>query len=755
MVREVQRKAASATAASRQEAPCLDEQVTADLVLGGIISSQMTGYAERPAQIEMARLVARAITGDIPAVIEAATGTGKTIAYLIPLARSGKVGLISTANKALQEQLFYKDIPFVQRHVTYVEAALVKGMGNYVCLDRLDRALAEQKSLQGTDFPALLHLIDASDADWGGDFESLGAFLPPALLSLVRAESDLCTWNSCRFFDDCYLHQVRERAAQARIIVVNHTLMLLNAAVGGALLPRYDVLIVDEAQHLEEEATHVFTLTVSPEQVSTLVALGLLKEYGKLALIEAVQVAQQQAWERLAQGLGPSFTGKIRLSAPLEEGLALSSRLADLAGDLAQVPTSGMTEQESLHFAKLVKRTQNLAKKVQVVFSVDNPRRYVYYVERVSHARGFGLHVSAAPLSVAEWLQTKVFLRKPRSEEPGAPVRAGDSLRERGPRHQASPVPYAVVCTSATLSTPDAPGASRAGEASFAYFRRSIGLVGEAFPQVEERVLPTTFDYRTNALLYLPVGLPDPGYASTREDDLCVALGQEMRRLVEVSRGRAFLLFSSRRMLERVHQELCSPPLPYPLLRQGEVPRRELLRRFQETPSVLLGLKQFWEGVDIPGDALSLVVIDKLPFDPPHDPIQEARVALMREAGEDWFGGYVLPRAVLRLKQGMGRLLRTASDRGVMAVLDPRLHTRQYGPSILRALPPARRTGELAAVGQFFAAPRARGEYPGSEGGGALGQRPAAVPPPPARDAHGVDGRDRRSGRGREGRPHG
>jgi len=698
MVSEAQNRAANVPAAPQPAEPSLDERVAADLRQGGILSAQLAGYVERPAQIEMARLVAISITEDIPAVIEAATGTGKTISYLIPLARSGKVGLISTANKALQEQLFFKDIPFVQRHVTYVEAALVKGMGNYVCLARVERALAEQQSLQGTDFPALLHLIDAPDSDWSGDVESLGAFLPFSLLSQVRADSDLCTWSSCRFYNDCYVHHMRERAAEARIIVVNHTLMLVNAALGGVLLPKHEVLLIDEAQNLEEAATQVFTLTVSPEQVSTLLALGPLKEHGRPALIQAVQAAQQQAWECLERVLGPSFSGKTRLAEPFEEGLVLSSRLAELAGDLARVPTSDMTEQEAMHFAKLVKRAHNLAKKVRGVFSADSPRRYVYYVERVSRLRGPTLHISAAPLSVAEWLQKKVFLRKARTQE------TGGSDVESGPRGQAPPTPYAVICTSATISTVDASARSAPGaEASFAYFRSRIGLTGAAFPQVQERVLPTAFDYHNNALLYLPVGLPDPSYAGGREDERCEAIGQEMRRLVEVSRGRAFLLFSSRRMLERVHQALCTPPLPYPLLRQGDVPRRELLRRFQETPSVLLGLKQFWEGVDIPGEVLSLVVIDKLPFDPPHDPVQEARVALMREAGEDWFGGYVIPRTVLRLKQGMGRLLRTATDRGVLAVLDPRLHTRQYGPSILRALPPAKRTGQVAVVRQFFA----------------------------------------------------
>jgi Rad3-related DNA helicase len=702
--------------ATRREDLALDEQVAADLRQGGVLSSQLAGYVERPAQIEMARLVARAIEEDVPAVVEAATGTGKTHSYLIPLARSGKVGLISTANKALQEQLFFKDIPFVQQHIAYVEAALVKGMGNYLCLDRMEHALAEQEGLEGTDFPTLLHLVDAPDSDWGGDFESLGAPLPAALLAQVRADSDLCTWSSCRHFDDCYVRQMRERASSARIIVVNHTLTLLNASIGGLLLPRHDVLVIDESHALEEVATQIFTLTVSPEQISSLLAQGLLKEHGKAALLDAVQEAQQIAWQRLEQALGPSFSGKTRLGEPFEEGLALSSRLDDLARDLEQVATSDMTEREALHFAKLLKRTLTLSKKVRAVFAVDRPGRYVYFVERVSRPRGYTLHISAAPLSVAEWLQKKVFLRRAKADEAGeAPPKLEDGSGAGEAPPKPPPTPYAVICTSATLATVD-PARQGASASPFTYFRRQVGLDDELFPRVLERVLPATFDYRNNALLYLPAGLPDPGHARTREQDLACAIGQEMRRLVEASRGRAFLLFSSRRMLELVYQELSSPPLPYPLLRQGDWPRRELLRRFLEAPSVLCGLKQFWEGVDIPGEALSLVVIDKLPFDPPYDPIQEARVALMRQAGEDWFAGYVVPRAILRLKQGMGRLLRTETDRGVMAILDPRLYTRQYGPSILRALPQASRTGQLDAVRHFFASPSAAAGSPDKGG---------------------------------------
>jgi Rad3-related DNA helicase len=239
---------------------------------------------------------------------------------------------------------------------------------------------------------------------------------------------------------------------------------------------------------------------------------------------------------------------------------------------------------------------------------------------------------------------------------------------------------------------------------NFGYFRRRVGLekTADEPDEVLERILPLTFDYESNALLYVPRDLPEPTYG-TGSDDYMKAIAREMYKLVKASRGRAFLLFSSKRMLERAY-ELMSPHLPYPLLKQGDMTRLELTRRFrEEEDSVLFGLKSFWEGVDIAGDALSLVVIDKLPFDPPDDPVHEARVAQMKAAGENWFGTYVLPQAVLRLKQGIGRLLRTREDRGVMAILDTRLYTKGYGKMVLNALPPARRTMSIREVEHFFA----------------------------------------------------
>jgi Rad3-related DNA helicase/serine/threonine protein kinase len=653
----------------------LYETVADDLRQGGILSQRLPGYEERPAQIEMAILVARSLTQNDPAISEAGTGTGKSLAYLVPIVRSGKVAIISTANKALQEQLFYKDIPFIQKHIKQFDAALVKGVGNYVCIDRLE---SERVGLQfyakNREFMRLVDITNDPDSTFMGDFETLDFQLPPDIRGKVCADSDQCAWSKCGYFADCYVRKMRVKAERAQVIVVNHTLLLLDAAMDGYLLPERDVIVLDEAHHLEEEATRSFTVTVSPNSVLTLLAQRMLKEHSLLILQDEANKALYTAWEQLKLVADPGYKGRANLSAPLEEGLKLATVISDLADSLRKQRPKNLPEKEEQLYDKLLARTQNLAKNIRTVFAVDQPERFVYYVERIATAgqRGFLLQVSASPLDVTSWLKEKLF----------------DKCN--------------VICTSATLATigPN-PAKPEDKGPNFAYFRRRVGLDPTDYPNVLERILPLTFDYESNALLYLPRDLPAPAFG-TGSDDYTKAIAREMYRLVKISRGRAFLLFSSKRMLDQSY-ELMAPHLDYPLLKQGDMSRLELTRRFrEETGAILFGLKSFWEGVDIAGEALSLVVIDKLPFDPPDDPVHEARVAQMKAAGENWFGTYVLPQAVLRLKQGLGRLLRTREDRGVMAILDTRLHTKGYGKMVLEALPPARRTANIKEVHRFF-----------------------------------------------------
>ena len=670
-------KELAAKPAASPNGKTLHSIVEDDLRQGGVLSQQLPGYEERPAQIEMATVVARSLTQSVPSIIEASTGTGKSLAYLLPIVRSSKVAIVSTANKALQEQLFYKDIPFVQKHIKPFEAALVKGAANYVCLDRVEsERVGMQFYAKNRDFKRLLTMIEDPDSTFTGDFETLGFQLPGDIRSRVATDSDQCAWSKCEFFGDCYVRRMRARAERAQVIVVNHTLLLLDAAMEGFLLPERDVIVLDEAHHLEEEATRSFTVTIGPMQVQTLLAQKMLKDHTLLHLQDETLQAAEHMWSRLYQVANPGFKGRANLTEPLEEGLRLATRIGDLADSLRKQRPKNLAEKEDQLYDKLLKRAQNLAENVRMVFSVAQPDKFVYYVERAeASSNRVTLQASAAPLDVTTWLKERLFNKSN------------------------------VICTSATLAT-IGPNPARPEDKgpNFAYFRRRTGLDPLERADVLESILPLTFDYENNALLYLPRDLPEPAYGQG-SDDYMKAVAREMYKLVKLSRGRAFLLFSSKRMLDRAY-ELMSPHLPYPLLKQGDQTRLELTRRFREEEgAVLFGLKSFWEGVDIAGEALSLVVIDKLPFDPPDDPVHEARVAQMKAAGENWFGIYVLPQAVLRLKQGLGRLLRTRDDRGVMAILDTRLHTKGYGKMVLNALPPARRTASLRDVERFFMIP--------------------------------------------------
>src|SRR5579884_1550007 len=391
----------------------LQSTVAADLRQGGILSRSLPGYEERPAQIEMAMLVARSLTQNVPAIVEAGTGTGKSLSYLLPIVRSGKVAIVSTANKALQEQLFFKDIPFVQKYIRHFDAALVKGMGNYICLDRVEQErVGIQHYVKNPDFQRLLERIENSDERFTGDFEMLGFTLPADIRAKVNADRDQCTWSKCSYFSECFVRRMKARASQASVIVVNHTLLLLDAFMEGNLLPERDVIIIDEAHHLEDEATRAFTTTVSQGRISTLLAQHLLKDHTPPALQEETKDAMIRAWDRLARVADPGYKGRANLKEPLQEGLNLASMIAKLAEALRTGRPKQMTEKDEQLYDKLISRAQNLSEDVRIAFAVDRPEKYVYYVEKVTIGGRRGLQqleVSAAPLEVTGWLKEHLF----------------------------------------------------------------------------------------------------------------------------------------------------------------------------------------------------------------------------------------------------------------------------------------------------------------------------------------------------------
>ncbi len=630
---------------------------------GGVISKRLAGYESRPAQVEMAETVAAAIASGRHAVIEGGTGVGKSLAYLIPAVYSGKKVVVSTANKALQDQLVSKDIPFLQLSLPReVSAALVKGRSNYLCLDRFD---AENAALtlagRTLEFQRLARWAATTAS---GDFEEIET--PPRRDLMMRLASTTrsCIGNACVHYNACFIEKMRARAAEADIVVCNHALLLADLVLrdfGHYLLPDRDLVIVDEAHRLEDAALGALSVSLRRRDMMELLESHLLERFGGPAvgrlggLIDALfhpfeTVQGQTRTLPITEALGPA--------------LALSATLQSVYDHLGAHNPYGDLMQRSeatRHYVKLMEWCDRLMLDCRAIGQSHDPDEVVRYVDYpfVAGARAAVLHWS--PIDVATPLRALLFTKTP------------------------------VICTSATLAVSD-----------FAYFRHAVGILDE--DDAVEMTAPSPFDYPTQALLYVPAHLPE--FRSSATAEYSAALVDEMESLVKASGGGAFLLFTSYRGLEDAFAVLA-PRLEdegYTVLKQGGLPRPELMRRFREDgAAILFAVKSFWEGVDVAGEALSLVVIDRMPFSVPDDPIVAARVARLKREGGDWFDDLMLPAAILQLKQGFGRLIRRADDRGVVAILDSRLARKGYGKRVIAALPPARLVHHIEQVEEFYA----------------------------------------------------
>ncbi len=619
----------------------------------------------------MAREVERALEGRRYLVAEAGTGTGKTLAYLVPAALSGRKVVVSTATKALQEQIWEKDLPLLAGPGRLpVKAALLKGRSNYYCKERGAR-FAEHPTFatreDATLYPRLL--------DWAAGTETgnLGEVdLPDAWSARreVSATSETCLGKECPLHQECFVTLARARAAEADLVLVNHHLFFADLAMrtgpaGAEVLPAYEAVVFDEAHALEDVATDWFGLGASSFKVEELArdavrAVADRPDLSKLVEVTAreLTLAGKRYYDALArrvQGPGggagafraprarahggaaappaPSYDVKVPLTAELLSGLADDQARLDLALEELR---GALADFEEAPLAALVRRAAEQRAELAAVTAIGDPGR-VHYVE----LRGRGVFLRAAPIDVAEELVTRLYRRLD-----------------------------TAIFTSATLAT--------AGR--FDFFRRSLGLAPEL--DVSEVLYAGPFDYARQAALVVPPGLPEPAHPA-----FFAEAARAVKELVGLTGGRAFVLSTSLRGM-RALREACAD-LPYPLLLQGERPKGKLLSLFREEPSVLFATQSFWEGVDVVGDALSLVVIDKLPFAPPNDPVVAARVRALEAAGRDAFSELSVPAAALALKQGFGRLVRSRTDRGLVAVLDRRLLTKGYGRAFLATLPPA------------------------------------------------------------------
>ena len=627
----------------------------------GPLAGTIPGYRLRPQQLEMALAVAHAIETRGLLIAEAGTGTGKTFAYLVPaLSKGGKV-IVSTGTKTLQDQLYNRDIPMVRNALQApVTVALLKGRANYVCHYHLERAKKDGRFVNRDDVVYLARIESYAKTSKTGDRGGLAEVPEDATVwPQVTSTRENCLGGDCPNYKDCFVMEARKQAMDADVVVVNHHLFFADVVLRdegvAELLPACNTVIFDEAHQLPETASLFFGESVSSSQLVEL-ARDTRIEAATFAKDNAALPEASSALEKAARDLRLQFredAGRQPLSAAqvnpaFTEALDLAvTRLTDLTALLE----SQADRSEGLQkcWTRGIDLIGGLAR-----WWEDEDKSWVRWIEIF----GGSVHLNATPLSIAD-----IFHR------------------------QITGNPRAWIFTSATLSV----------QGNFSHYQREMGLADAATAFWE-----SPFDYANQALLYVPEGLPEPNAEGYTRKAVEAALP-----VIEAAEGRTFFLFTSLRAMrearELMETGMKKMGMEYPLLMQGEGSRSELLERFRKLGNaVLLGSQSFWEGVDVRGEALSLVIIDRLPFSPPDDPVLAARIERINAEGRNAFMEYQLPRAVITLKQGAGRLIRDESDRGVLMICDPRLITKQYGKRIWRSLPPMRRTREQSDVLDFY-----------------------------------------------------
>jgi ATP-dependent DNA helicase DinG len=637
---------------------------------GGALDRAIPYYEDRAEQRAMSTAVARALEDARPLIVEAGTGTGKTLAYLIPALQSGKRVVVSTGTRALQDQIARHDLPLLRTILARPFAAVVlKGVNNYVCR----RKLAEAAS-RGVDVAALVDWAEHSETGDRAEVEWLAEAAP--VWSEVTTTPDARIGPRCPYFERCFVTQARRLADKAELILVNHHLYFADRALraaypGARVLPDHDAVIFDEAHQLEDVATEHFGARISTHKLGVLVrdahlALARMPLWTGRAVDDVIHAVERAGIALFSHVRGVLVGSNGEDRVPLPEGLfehperqaawfKLDTALEDLAraaeAESEPPPDEEATEDAGARasLAGLARRARELRDDLATI-AEQRHKSHVYWGE----ARPGHTLLTASPIEVADLVR----------------------------RHIVSSGPTPIF-TSATLAA--------AGD--FRYQRTRLGL-----DDADELLVPSPFDYARQAMLYVPRDLPVPA-----DDGYAAAAAERTKELLAITRGRAFLLFTSHRALREAAARLDK--LPYPRLVQGDAPRATLIDRFRATPNaVLLGTGSFWEGVDVPGDALSLVVIDKLPFAPHTDPLVAARMQARAEAHEDPFQTVQLPAAAIALKQGFGRLIRRRDDHGIVAILDSRVVTKAYGRVFLDTLPPGLpRTSALEQVKRWWA----------------------------------------------------
>jgi ATP-dependent DNA helicase DinG len=622
-------------------------------------STATNDYEYRPGQLEMAELVHDAFETHHHAIVEAGTGTGKTLAYLLPAICSGRRVVISTATKSLQEQLYQKDIPFLQKHFApNLKVAVMKGRSNFLCRAKLHQ-MADQPLLKGMEeIDAFRQIRDWSKLTETGDRAEL-TFLPDDsnLWTRLDARRDTCTGKKCSEFNQCFLTAMQQRAKEADLIIVNHHLFFADLALKqddfGSILPEYSAVVFDEAHEMEDVASDYFGRQISNFRFEELArdadtTLRLL-HLGTPSLLRKTQRIRERS--RGFFELFPPREGRFSFARNEREAFLEQNREAydALAASLKSMETEfAALTQKPEELTRIARRSFELRQELSFLFE-SNERNFVYWYER----RNKGVFLTATPIDVSQILRERLF----------------ESFDT-------------VILTSATLTV----------GGRFDFIRQRLGI-----DHAKDRGLPPEFDYASQALLYLPAKMPD-----VRDAGFQAKAADEIVQLLELSQGRAFCLFTSYSQMNDLFEQVRSR-VSFPLLLQGTAPRSVLLERFKNTEAaVLFATASFWQGVDVPGEQLSCVIVDRLPFAVPSDPIVAARVRALQEDGRNPFAEFQVPQAVLALKQGFGRLIRTKTDRGVLALLDTRIQRMPYGKIFLESLPRYGTTHEVAEVSRFL-----------------------------------------------------
>jgi ATP-dependent DNA helicase DinG len=628
---------------------------------GGWLEKCHGGYEYRRSQQEMAELVEQAFAKKQHAIVEAGTGTGKTLAYLLPAIRSGQRVVISTATKALQEQLYTKDIPFIQKHFAPdLKAAVMKGRSNFLCRQKV-RLMEGQPVLRGLDevdwFTQIKKWEPVTET---GDRAEL-TFLPDdaELWGKLDARRETCTGSKCPEFQRCFLTWMHQRAHEADVIIVNHHLFFADLALRqddfGSILPEYSAVIFDEAHEIEDVASDYFGRQVSNYRFEELArdAENVLRMKGVASPPLLKRISQLKERSRNFFDEFPPREGRFPFEQKERDAFLerhrerfdeLGAAVKRMEAEFAALPSK---PEEVLAIARRAFELRG-----ELAFLLEsNEKNYVYWYER----RGKGVFLAATPIDVSQILRERLFGQF-----------------------------ETVVLTSATLAIGD----------RFDFIKQRLGIEFAV-----SRKLDSEFDFRTQAVLYIPSQMPD-----VRDAGFAPSAAQEIARLLEITRGRAFCLFTSYAQMGQVYERV-ERMVKFPLLLQGSAPRSTLLEKFRATPgAVLFATSSFWQGVDVPGAALSCVIIDRLPFAVPTDPVVAARVRALKEDGRDAFAEYQVPEAVLALKQGFGRLIRSRSDRGILAILDNRIQRMSYGRIFLESLPEYRITQSIEEVARFMSA---------------------------------------------------